>query len=110
LREAGVVIETELVRDRSDRQESLADISLAQKSLTLRNWRPGDRFWPKHSKASRKIKELLQDRHITGDRKKLWPVIASGDDVVWMYDFGVHRDLLSKNGSGILIRAEPLKS
>lgn len=75
--------------------------------LLVRNWRPGERFWPAHSKEPKKIKELLQDRHITGERKRLWPVIASGDEIVWLRGFGVRRDFQAKHGEGILIREIP---
>ncbi len=87
--------------------EHLLDSRFAE-NLLVRNWRAGDRFWPAHSKESKKIKELLQDRHITGDEKKAWPVIASGDDVLWLRGFGVGRDYLSRNGEGVLIGDEPL--
>ena len=49
-----------------------------------RNWRAGDRFWQAHTKAPRKIKELLQDRHVTGHERKRWPVVASGENIVWV--------------------------
>jgi tRNA(Ile)-lysidine synthetase-like protein len=32
--------------------------------LIVRNWRPGDRFWPAHTKSPKKVKELLQERHV----------------------------------------------
>jgi tRNA(Ile)-lysidine synthase len=62
---------------------------LLAKELTVRNWRPGDRFWPAHSKAPRKIKELLQDRQVTGTERKLWPVVLSGDEIIWLRGFPV---------------------
>lgn len=77
--------------------------------LLVRNWRAGDRFWPANSKEPKKIKELLQNRHITGDRKKLWPVITSGEEIVWLRGFGVRRDLHAPNGKGILISEEALE-
>ncbi len=52
--------------------------------LTVRNWRPGDRFWPAHSSGPKKIKELLQKRQLTGAARKLWPVVASGAEIVWV--------------------------
>lgn len=88
--------------------DHLLDVRFAE-NLLVRNWRPGDRFWPVHSKASKKIKELLQDRHVTGDEKKAWPVIASGEDVVWLRGFGVRRDLQAENSKGILISEEALE-
>ncbi len=67
--------------------EHLFDEALLNKELRVRNWRAGDRFWPAHTKAPKKIKELLQDRHVTGAEKKLWPVVAHGQDVLWMRGF-----------------------
>ena len=64
--------------------DHLLDAALVSKELTVRNWRAGDRFWPAHSKSAKKIKELLQERHLTGLERKLWPVVASGDEVVWV--------------------------
>jgi tRNA(Ile)-lysidine synthase len=67
---------------------SLLDPSRLPKELVLRNWRPGDRYWPAHTQEERKVKELLADRHLTGPTKKLWPVaVASGVGLVWMRDF-----------------------
>jgi tRNA(Ile)-lysidine synthase len=57
--------------------------------LKLRNWRAGDRFWPAHTKASKKIKELLQERHVPQAERKLWPVAVSGDEIVWVRGFSV---------------------
>jgi hypothetical protein len=42
--------------------DHMLDPALLQQELTVRNWRAGDRYWPAHSKAPRKIKELLQER------------------------------------------------
>jgi tRNA(Ile)-lysidine synthase len=69
-------------------QEAL-DLDLLKMPLTVRNWRPGDRFWPAHSKAAKKVKELLQERKIKGDERKLWPVVASGEHIVWLRGFPV---------------------
>lgn len=67
--------------------EHLFDEGLLNKELLVRNWRAGDRFWPAHTKAPKKIKELLQDRHVTGAERKLWPIVAHGQDVLWMRGF-----------------------
>jgi len=67
--------------------EDLLDQALLAAELKIRNWHPGDRFWPAHTKVAKKIKELLQERHVTGPERKLWPVIVSGEDVVWVRGF-----------------------
>lgn len=61
--------------------------ALLQKVLTVRNWRPGDRFWPAHSKSPKKIKELLQERKLGTPERKLWPVVVSGEEIVWVRGF-----------------------
>lgn len=55
--------------------------------LTIRNWRPGDRFWPDHTREPRKVKELLQHAGVTGDPRRTWPVIVAGAEIVWLRGF-----------------------
>ena len=93
--------------DQRHGSDHLLDVRFGQ-NLKVRNWRAGDRFWPSNSKEPSKIKELLQDHHITGAEKKRWPVIASGEEVVWVRGFGVGRDCRALDGTGILITQQAL--
>jgi len=78
-------------------------------SLRVRNWRPGDRFWPAHTKSPKKIKELLQERHVAQPERKYWPVVVSGDQIVWVRGFPLPASLRAKPGQpAILILDEPL--
>jgi len=73
-----------------DERGQLLDLERMPKEVLIRNWRAGDRFWPAHRAAARKVKELLSDRHATGAQKKLWPVaVAAGCGLVWMRGFAV---------------------
>ena len=84
--------------------EDLLDrLSLAGE-LKVRNWRPGDRFWPAHTKVPKKIKELLQDIHVTGPERKLWPVVVSGTEVIWVRGLQAPVRLLARGGEAVLIR------
>jgi len=67
--------------------ERLLDAVSLTRPLRVRNWRPGDRFWPAHTKSPKKIKELLQERRVAQPERRLWPVIASGDEIVWVQGF-----------------------
>ena len=68
----------------------LLDVQRLPGKLLIRNWRPGDRYWPAHTAAPKKVKELLSDRHLTGAQKKLWPVaVAECRGLVWMRGFAV---------------------
>ncbi len=77
--------------------------------LTVRNWRPGDRFWPEHTKSEKKVKELLQEKKVPSREKSLWPVALVGDEVVWMRGFGVSARHAAKAGErAVVIEALPL--
>lgn len=79
--------------------------------LKVRNWRAGDRFWPNHTKAPKKVKELLQERHVSQVERKHWPVIVSGDEIVWMRGFPVPANWAAKPGlEAIAILERPLDS
>ncbi len=91
--------------------EDLLDRALLAAELKIRNWHPGDRFWPAHTKVSKKVKELLQERHVTGQERKLWPVIVSGQDVVWVRGFPVPARLRpgTADDQAVLLRETALK-
>ena len=54
--------------------EHLLDAESLPGPFRVRNWRAGDRFWPRHTKSPKKIKELLQERHVEQPERK---VVAS---------------------------------
>ncbi len=79
--------------------DHMFDPALLGSDLTVRNWHPGDRFWPAHRKSPKKIKELLQERKLTGTERKLWPVVASGREIVWLRGFPAPAQLRPRDGS-----------
>jgi tRNA(Ile)-lysidine synthase len=111
--EAGIVVEALRLPPKSQAAEynpqQLLSAELLPAQLTVRNWRPGDRFWPAHTKAPRKIKELLQERHIAQAERTLWPVALSGNEIVWMRGFPVPARLRAQpERDAVLIRETPL--
>lgn len=84
--------------------EDLLDGTLLGSELRVRNWRPGDRFWPAHNKEPKKVKELLLERSVRGPERKLWPVVVSGTDVVWVRGFAVPARLRPRSDKAVLIR------
>jgi tRNA(Ile)-lysidine synthase len=93
IRERGTRVEACVVdvRDVGEGERGqLLDAEKIPKEVVIRNWRAGDRYWPAHTAAPRKVKELLSDRHVTGTEKKSWPVaIAESGELVWMRGFAV---------------------
>ena len=113
--EAGIVLEGLVIPVRADfegyNRDQLLNAALVSRQFVVRNWRPGDRFWPAHTKASKKIKELLQDRHVSGDVKKRWPVVMSGEEVIWVRGFAVPAALqpTADAAEAILLRDHPIE-
>ena len=88
--------------------EHLLDRAGLSGELCVRNWRAGDRFWPAHTKRLKKIKELLQEQRVTGPERRLWPVVTSGTEVVWVRGFPVTARLRPKTGTeAVVIRETP---
>jgi tRNA(Ile)-lysidine synthase len=118
--ELGGVIEALRIPRETAPQEQVAEYNpqqllradLLPERLIVRNWRPGDRFWPAHTKSAKKVKELLQERHVArhiGQKeRRLWPVVASLDEIVWVRGFPVPARLLAKAGQeAVLFREMP---
>ena len=88
--------------------QQLLRADLLPERLIVRNWRPGDRFFPAHTKSPKKIKELLQEKHVPQPERRLWPVVVSGDEIVWMRGFPVPAKFRAKAGEeAVLIQETP---
>jgi tRNA(Ile)-lysidine synthase len=88
--------------------QQLLRADLLPQQLIVRNWRPGDRFFPAHTKKPKKIKDLLQDLHLALPERRLWPVVVDGDVVVWMRGFPAPAGFQAKAGEpAVLIREIP---
>jgi tRNA(Ile)-lysidine synthase len=90
-----------------DRRLALSRIT---PELLVRNWRAGDRFWPAHTRSEKKVKELLQERHVPTREKALWPVALSGNEIVWMRGFPVSSRFAANDEDAVLIEELPLRS
>ena len=104
--EAGVVIEALAVSNgNSDGNDpgQLLHAAALPATVVVRNWRPGDRYWPAHTKSAKKVKELLQERHISGQLRKAWPVLVCGNQIVWLRGFPVPAALQAKKGEPALL-------
>ncbi|MCP4687111.1 MAG: tRNA lysidine(34) synthetase TilS, partial [Desulfobacterales bacterium] len=52
--------------------------------LVIREVRPGDRFCPMGMTGSKKVKKYFIDRKIPGARRGDYPLLLSGDEIVWV--------------------------
>ncbi len=94
--ELGTVVKAFLVANRENapgynRAQAL-DLKKLAPPLTVRNWRAGDRFWPAHTRAEKKVKELLQEKRVPDGQRKRWPVAVSGGKIVWVRGMAAGRE------------------
>ena len=88
---------------------SLLDASLVCAPLRLRNWRPGDRLRPLHRGSEEKLKRLFQEKRVPADQRVLWPVLTSGDKVIWAKDFPVAAEFAAREGTSQAVLVEAVE-
>jgi tRNA(Ile)-lysidine synthetase-like protein len=76
--------------------------------LVLRNWRFGDKLQPAGHQKAHKLKRLLNEKRISRWERDGWPVLTSGDVLVWARGFPVAAEFAANEGTrtGILIAEE----
>jgi tRNA(Ile)-lysidine synthase len=89
--------------------DSLLSPEMLGSELIVRNWRPGDRFWPVHSKSEEKLKRLFSEKHVPAGQRPRWPVVLKGEQIVWVRGFPVSR-AFAWSGSGDAVKIELLVS
>jgi tRNA(Ile)-lysidine synthase len=86
-------------------QQSL-DAAALGREVVVRNWRPGDRLWPAHSKRPKKMKELFEERHVPAGERRSWPVAASGDKLAWSRGFGASAEFQPAGDAKLVVVIE----
>ena len=87
-------------------QQFLDPATLAPE-LSVRNWRAGDRFRPLHGKAPRKLKDLLPN--VAARERSAWPVVVSGDEIVWVRGLAIaHGRAAKRTGEVVIIEELPV--
>ena len=107
--ELGTIVRTRIMslEQFSGYNSGLLDRTLLAPELKVRNWRPGDRFFPAHTRSPKKVKELLQPGRLGHEllpaERKNWPVVESAGEIVWMRGFAAPEALSAKSGDAVLI-------
>ncbi len=65
-------------------KEGQAGEEATLRTAILRNWRAGDRVRLRYSGGPRKVKEVLERKHVTGTERTIWPVLEAGGQILWM--------------------------
>ena len=81
--------------------------------LELRGWKPGDHYRPQGQDRDQKIKEMFQVERVPSWLRASWPIVSSGDTILWARTFGAAAEFAANRESGPVLRvweAEPPNS
>ena len=79
--------------------------------ILVRNWQPGDRFHPAHSRSHEKLKRLFGEKRIPAQQRPSWPVALCDGQIVWVRGFPVeHRYSWSGDGEAVRIEVVAVES
>jgi len=104
------VIDWPSTGEENNKREMVLDRERLRSPLVLRNWRPGDRLRLSGHQHSHKLKRLLNEKHISRWEREGWPVLVSGEVLVWARGFPVAADFAAdeKTRTGVVIAEEKI--
>ncbi len=78
--------------------------------LQLRGWRPGDRYRPTGHTRVRKVAEMFAEARIPSWQRHLWPMVMSGERIVWTRQFGAAAEFAADRQADRVLRISELRS
>ena len=97
-----VTTETALVESGYNESVSELDWDRLRGPLELRNWRPGDFYQARGNSKAAKVKELFQKARVPSWDRQGWPIVTSGDNIVWTRRFGAAEEFVARGACRIL--------
>jgi tRNA(Ile)-lysidine synthase len=97
-------------RGETSMQGAVVDRDRLRFPLVLRGWCPGDRLRPLGHRSAHKLKGLLNKKHISRWKREGWPVLTSGETLVWARGFPVAAEFAAdeRTRTGMVIAEEKL--
>lgn len=86
---------------------AFVDGSLLGPYVRIRNWKPGDYYWPVGLPAG-KLKRLFQRARIPRNERHRLPVFVADSMIVWVASFPVSREFASRGCSQRIVAFEAL--
>ena len=68
--------------------EAVFDLSALPETLTVRNFRPGDRFQPFGMTGHKKLKELFIEKKLPLPVRRRVPLLMAGEEILWIPSCG----------------------
>ena len=104
------VVDWHLLGSDTEAYKLALDKDLLHTPLVLRNWRHGDSFRPKGRRSSRKLKQFFRMKRVAVPDREGWPVLTSGDMLVWARGLPVAADFAARAATraGVIISEEEI--
>jgi tRNA(Ile)-lysidine synthase len=68
-------------------------------TMEVRNWRPGDQYQRAGHSGPEKIKFLFHEARVPLWERRHWPIVTSGDEILWARRFGPAAGFAARPGS-----------
>lgn len=78
--------------------EAVFDLALLPDTLTVRNFRHGDRFQPLGMRGHKKLKDLFIEKKVPLEIRSTLPLVLAGEEILWIPGYG--RSEIAKVGPG----------
>ena len=90
----------------AERPGSGLNPGLVGRTLTIRNWNPGDRFQP-FGRGEGKVKDFFQQIHVPASARATWPVGELDGEIVWVLGLPVASRFAAKDATAIVLEEVP---
>jgi tRNA(Ile)-lysidine synthase len=105
--EASQVIKVSLVEVTGGHSvATLLDPKRIEGELTVRNWRPGDRYRPLGEEREKKLKVYFQQYRIPLEKRTMWPLVFSNQCLVWALGMPVASGFAFRENTGWALQIE----
>jgi len=68
--------------------DAVFDLACLENDLSVRNYRPGDRFRPLGLAGRKKIKDLFIEKRVPQSLRSRYPLVIAGEEIVWVPGYG----------------------
>jgi tRNA(Ile)-lysidine synthase len=76
----------------------------------LRGWKPGDHYRPEGQHRDHKVKEMFQMERVPSWLRPSWPIVSSGDTILWARTFGAAAEFAAGPEPGPVLRVWEVES
>jgi hypoxanthine phosphoribosyltransferase len=86
----------------ASRWEVFLDATACASPLIVRRRHPGDRMRPEGGRGTRRLQDIMVDARVPRALRDTWPIVASGERIIWLPGIGVAQGMSAAIGQPAL--------